>query len=290
MRKAGFKPLQFEIGLTSLICVLLMLSLGCLSLGCVSHFFEKKGVEVLKLPPSSHTLAIDTLHGSVSVKSENRSDIKVEWEIWAWGSDAKRNLESSSLITREEGGGQFRIRILLSNPGFQDSNLVLSVPEGVGLLIEAPIIAVQGSFSQVELKAGSRPGKIETARVDLTTKVELFRADFVFENLIMSGDADRMNIKLGSELPDQCNLILQTPLEGSYYDFDVTGPVKLTIPQGATGKISAKTSNGVVKIAVPVAGQAQANNRYFFGFLNGQDKSRSVQIKAWGNISILATP
>jgi len=76
----------------------------------------------------------------------------------------------------------------------------------------------------------------------------------------------------------------------SYYDFDVTGPVKLTIPQGATGKISAKTSNVVVKIAVPVAGQAQANNRYFFGLLNGQDKSRSVQIKAWGNISILATP
>jgi len=61
MRKAGFKPLQFEIGLTSLICVLLMLSLGC-----VGAFFEKKGVEVLKLPPSSHTLAIDTLHGSVS--------------------------------------------------------------------------------------------------------------------------------------------------------------------------------------------------------------------------------
>ncbi|MDI6868674.1 MAG: hypothetical protein QMD88_03760 [Coprothermobacterota bacterium] len=277
--------MQFKIGLASLICVLLVFLLDCKTTS-----FEKWGVDFLKLPSSSHTLAIDTLHGSVSVKSENRSDIKAEWKIWSWGPDAKRNLESSSLITREEGGGQFRIRILLSNPGFQDSTLVLSVPEDIGLVIEAPNIAVQGSFSRVELKAGSIPGKVETVRVDLTSKAELFRADCVFENLVMCGDADRAFIKLGSELPDQCNLILQTPLGGSYYDFDVTGSVWLTIPQGATGKISAKAPNGVVKILVPVEGQAQANDHYFFGLLNGQDKKRSIQIKSSRNITILATP
>jgi DUF4097 and DUF4098 domain-containing protein YvlB len=249
---------------------------------------ERSGSETVPVSRSLQRVAIETANGEVIVQSENRTDILLEWRKTAQGTsqqEADRMVEEIRIEKTTPSADLMRIAATFPNsPGNRGCVFHLRLPESLALDIHT-------SNGKLEFRGLSPSLELVTSNgailAILDEPAKRIRAATSNGPVQITGDAteDLSIVSSNSQVE------LQTTLTGAYYDIrNSNGSITLLVPQSATGRLEAETSNSRVQVDLPLQSDLTDNENRASGLLNGSDTRIITLHTSNGRVSIGTQP